>query len=104
MIFSGTAMAKRGAMVNGVRGAASIHVTDMVISALDPVTPEIAARVSTKAPTELLQVYVEGSPDLREGDMLVVNDRDYPIRSCAEWDWRGSRFLHLVVEDIKAPQ
>lgn len=23
--------------------------------------------------------------DIREGDVLVANDKEYPIRSCAEW-------------------
>lgn len=42
--------------------------------------------------------------DLKEGDILVVNGRDYPIRSCAEWAWgagRAARRLMTVTAATK---
>ena len=101
-IFDKTASTKRApTMSGGLRGAAVTHLTGLVISSLDPVTPEIALRVATNAPHELLQVFVEGSVDVKEGDILVVATKEYPIRSCAEWDWDDAKYLHLVIEDIK---
>lgn len=29
--------------------------------------------------------------DIREGDILTVGSVDYPIRSCAEWEWRPGK-------------
>jgi hypothetical protein len=35
-----------------------------------------------------------GQPlDILEGDFLVVNSREYPIRSCAEWEWGYGRAM-----------
>ncbi len=42
--------------------------------------------------------------DLKEGDILVVSGRDYPIRSCAEWAWgsgRAARRLMTVTASTK---
>lgn len=42
--------------------------------------------------------------DVKEGDILVVNGRDYPIRSCAEWAWgfgRAARRLMTVTASTK---
>jgi hypothetical protein len=101
-ILDGTASTKRATMTAGRRGAAVGHLASIVISSLDPVSAELALRVAGKAPHELLQTFVEGSPDVREGDVLVTGGKEYPIRSCAEWDWMGDKYLHLVLEDIKA--
>lgn len=101
-LFTRYASTKRAPTLSGGRrGAAATYLSNIQIGELDPVTPEIAARVATKAPEELLQVFVEGDVDVREGDVLVVGANEYPIRSCAEWGWRGSKYLHLILEDIK---
>lgn len=102
-IFTKTAQTKRAAMVNGMRGTPTTYLASVSISPLDPVSSEIAMRVAGKAPHELLQTFVEGAVDVREGDVLVVDGKEYPIRSCAEWKWHNSEYRHLVLEDIKAP-
>jgi hypothetical protein len=102
-ILTKIASTKRAPVISGGRrGAAVTHLTGIHISPLDPVTAEIALRVATKAPHELLQCFVEGAADVREGDVLVVDGQEYPIRSCADWEWRKSKYLHLVLENIKA--
>ena len=35
--------------------------------------------------------------DLREGDILVVSAVEYPIRSCAAWDWRYGRAMRRLL-------
>lgn len=44
--------------------------------------------------------------DLREGDTLVVGNKEYPIKSCAEWAWRygaGIDRLVTVAASTKRP-
>ena len=101
-IMTKTASTKRATMTNGLRGAAMPYLSGLSITPLDPVSAEIAMRVAGKAPQELLQTFVEGAVDVREGDVLVVDGKEYPIRSCAEWTWRKSEYRQLVLEDIKA--
>ena len=65
----------------------------------------------TKNPTELLQVFVPGEYDIREGDVLYnlvdndgneVDSKEYPVREAAEWELRDRTLIHLVIEDLKS--
>lgn len=96
-----TASTKRAVLVNGKKGAPATFIASLACSPLDPASAEIEQRFQVKTPYSLLQTFVKGALDIREGDLLTVSGKDYPIRSAAEWTWRGSRYLHLVIEDLK---
>jgi len=97
-----TASTKRSpALAGGKRGAPVTRLVSLRCTPLDPVDPELRQRVALNTPHELLQTFVDGALDILEGDILVVGAAEYPIRSCGEWEWCGSRFLHLVLEDLK---
>jgi len=66
-----------------------------------PVSPEVAARLPDRVPSELLQAFVPGNYDVREGDLLVYGTKEYPIRECSDWDLRNRSLKMLVVDDIK---
>lgn len=97
-----TASTKRApAIASGKRGAAATNVASLLCMPLDPVDPELRQRLALNTPHELLQTMTLET-DIREGDILVVAGKEYPVRSCAEWIWRGgTSFRHLVVEDLK---
>ncbi|MCO5182186.1 MAG: hypothetical protein M9896_19280 [Candidatus Promineofilum sp.] len=48
--------------------------------------------------------------DIREGDVLVVGDREHPIRSCGEWAWNRSqasgmrRMCSVTAVTMRSPQ
>lgn len=97
-----TASTKRlPAISGGKRGAAVTNLTGLACTPLDPVDPELRQRLGLESPVSLLQTFVHGTNDIVEGDILVVSSVDYPIRSVADWTWQGSRFQHLVVEDVR---
>ena len=53
---------------------------------------------------KLRQTFAPGDYDVREGDVLVVDEVEYPIRSVADWAWAGcGSYLQIVVEELKAP-
>ena len=87
-------------VTDGRRGVPEQHLTNIPCTPLDPVEPDLRERLGLRTPHELLQTFM-GDVDVREGDILVVNGQEYPIRSCAEWEWRGETFRHLIVEDLK---
>jgi len=98
-----TASTKRAAaIVNGKRGVATAKIASLSCTPLDPVDPELRQRLALDTPHELLQTFVTGAPDIVEGDILVYGGTDYPIRSCADWKWKGTIFVRLVVEDMKS--
>jgi hypothetical protein len=85
----------------GKRGAAVVCLDGIVITPLDPVDPETRQRLALQTPHELLQCFADGGLDVVEGDVLVVDGAEYPVRSAAEWLWRGSQYVHLIVEELK---
>lgn len=89
------------AISGGKRGEAVENLTGLKCTPLDPVDPELARKKNLNTSHELLECYVAGTPDIAEGDYLVVGGKAYPIRSCADWKWRNETFVHLIVEDLK---
>lgn len=96
-----TASTKRSPVIaSGKRGTPATQVSSLLCTPLDPVDPELRQRLALNTPHELLETFTKET-GIVEGDILVVGSNEYPIRSCAEWEWRGSYFRRLVVEDLK---
>lgn len=96
-----TASTKRSpALAGGKRGTATTNVASLRCTPLDPVDPELRQRLALNTPHELLQAFCRDE-DVLEGDILVTDTAEYPIRACAEWVWRNTRYLHLILEDLK---
>lgn len=105
-LASVTASTKRPPpMSGGKRSAPVAHLSDIACSPLDPADSETARdlafrlRRETNAPIDILQTFVDASLDIREGDVLVVDSVEYAIRRANKWTWRGSAYLHLLIEE-----
>ena len=85
----------------GKRGTPAANLSGLSLTPLDPVDPELAQRLHLDTPHELLQTFVEGDLDILEGDILVVDSVEYPIRSVAKWEWKDTYFCRLVIEELK---
>ncbi len=97
-----TASTKRSpSMASGKRGARTENIASLVCTPLDPVSAELALRIGLETPHELLQTIVDAALDIVEGDELVVSGTDYPIKAVENWDWKGSDFRLLILEDLK---
>jgi hypothetical protein len=88
-------------LVSGKRGQPATYLESIQVTPLDPVDAETRERLALNTPHELLQTFVDGDWDIAEGDVLVVAGAEYPVRSAAQWDWRGSLYVHLVIEELK---
>lgn len=86
---------------DGKRGLPATNIASLSCTPLDPVSAEVQQRLRLDTPHELLESYMDADLDVLEGDILVVGSREYPIRAVAEWSWRGSEYLHVVVEELK---
>lgn len=98
-----TAATKRApAPSSGLVGAAAVYLTGLRCTPLDPVNAEIAQRLGLDTPHEVLQTFAEGQHDIREGDILVCNDKSYPIRAVEDWRWDARTVTQrLVLEQLK---
>ncbi len=85
----------------GKTGAAETFIQSLKCTPLDPVSPELKHRLEIKTAYELLQTYVDNGIDIREGDVLVVNTKRYPVRAVADWEFMGSPYRVLILEDLK---
>lgn len=87
---------------SGNRGKQEGELATFSCFPLDPVDPELRAQYQTGRVTRVLQTYVQGGLDIEAGDRLVVDSKEYPIRSVAPWKWEpdGENFLHLVVVEV----
>jgi hypothetical protein len=96
-----TASTKRApALSAGKRGTPVLQVGALTCTPLDPVDPELRQRLALNTPHELLQTFT-AETEIQEGDLLVVGSKEFPIRSVAEWEWRGTTFARLILEDLK---
>ncbi|MFZ6029955.1 MAG: hypothetical protein ACOYYS_19755 [Chloroflexota bacterium] len=97
------ASTKRSPIVNGQRSepTAAAGLQDLLVTPLMPASDGTLRRMALETPTRLLEAYTE-QHDVRDGDVLVVGNREYPIKAVFTWDWHGEETLHLVVEDLRS--
>ena len=98
--LSETASTKRDTLAGG-KFTPAVNLAVVSITSPYPADPELRQRLELDTPHELLEVFT-ASVDIREGDILTYAGVDYPIRSCANWPAGDSRFLRLIVEDLKS--
>lgn len=92
---------------DGMRGEPATNIASLMCTPLDPADSQRARdlafrlRQELDSPFEILQTFVDASLDIVEGDVLVVALKEYPIRGVDPWAWRGSTYLHLLLESSK---
>lgn len=99
-----TASTKRvGAIVNGLTPAAVENIASLKCTPLDPVDPNVSQGVEGLSFREILQTFVQGGLDIKEGDLLVVGSTEYPIRAVGDWYWgpTNADYVRLLLEDQK---
>lgn len=97
-----TASTKRSAgIVSGKESGYTTEIAALKCLPLDPVDPNVSLGVAGLAFHELLQTAIDGGLDIVEGDLLVVATVEYPIRAVADWNWKGTNYVTLLLEDQK---
>lgn len=96
---------KPPASEDGQRGGVGNGLSGLKCLPLQGVQPEVAMMYAA-AMGMVFWTAVQGSPDIEAGDVLVVGDKEYPIRS-AEKVFSGDdgeySLVSLFVEEIKTP-
>lgn len=99
-----TANTKRSPRISGgKRGAMTTFLIGFRCWPLDSVQDQITMREAIGTPHEILETFVDGTLDIAEGDVLVVGEDEYPIRSVKEWQGviGFGHYRHLFLEDLK---
>jgi len=102
-LASVTASTKRsgGTDADGLEIGYEENIASLSCLPLDPIDPEIAQGVEGLSFREILQTATQGDLDIKENDILVVGSDEYPIRAVAEWEWKGSEYKVLTLENRK---
>ena len=99
-----TATTKRDpAAASGIIGAKVENLTGVAIFLLAPLDQQVRQLLGLTAVVgELWQTFTRET-DIREGDVLVVSETEYPVRAVGNWPWRPSRGdrVVVVVEETK---
>ncbi len=103
-----TASTKRPPKTGGrKRGEPVLYLVDFPITPLVQPSQETARdsvfrlREATDAAMEYLETTTHASRDFEEGDILIVNNREYPIRDVLDSSMHGVTRVRLLVEDVK---
>jgi hypothetical protein len=88
---------RKPAAVDGKSSGPVTYLTGLLITPLMPVTPEIVQMYRLHSPRDSYRAYIEGNPDIVEGDILVIGGTEYQIPGVA--DWTG--FSELIVQKVK---
>ena len=94
-----TASTKRETISNGL-SSLETNIASMNIYPLMPLDATLQNYAGLDW-RETFQTFVDGDEDVLEGDVLVVDDVEYPIRAVEEWPWQGSYRKRLLVEQVK---
>lgn len=86
----------------GRRKEASLHLSGLKCTPLDPVDEEIRSEAELSKPFQALQTFLEGDLDIREKDVLVVDGAEYVVRAAGAWRWDGrTKIVRLIIEDAR---
>lgn len=98
---------KRAEVSAGRRTGAVEYLTDLKCSPLDPADParrgELRGEHKVDAFKSILETFVKGTPDIKRGDILIVNNVDYPVSGAAVWYENGPQkaYVYLLIEDTR---
>jgi len=93
-----TAGTKRGNMTTGFQN----NLVGLKCFPLAPVDAETRKRLELNTPHVVYETFLQDGPDIKKGDLLVINTVEYPIRAVAPWPFFGEPRLHIVIEDLRS--
>jgi len=102
------ASTKRMSTVNGTSGLAGTsgtYLASLYVTLPVPLSTPVSARNDVtmvspilENPFELLQSFAEGNPDVRKGDILIVNGIEHPIAFVEDWSFQGDMRIRMMLE------
>lgn len=105
LVASVDASTKReAAIASGKAGSPATNIASLKCTPLYPVAnaSEWRETLGLKTLVNLLQTFVQGDLDIIAGDVLVIDDKEYPVRFVNAYDFaRMDVRRQLILEDLK---
>lgn len=64
------------------------YLTGLFIEPLTQLTPDVVTQMGLDALIKHYATATDGANDVRDGDILTVAGRDYPVMNVTTWPWR----------------
>lgn len=99
-----TASTKRRPKVSaGLSGAPVIHLGNIRCTPLNNASGGDELRITYKIETLniLLDTMVDDDEDIVQGDIMVMDDVEYPVRLVLRKHFRGETYRRVIVEDLR---
>jgi hypothetical protein len=79
------------------------NLTGLKCTPLAPVSAETRTRLVLDTPTALWEAHLQGNPDIKAGDRLVIGSTKYPVKVKEPYTWlpTGDIRMRLIVEELK---
>lgn len=93
---------RAGAVVSGKAGPLEMHLDAIDCTPLMPLSAEAALRAGIETPSGRSVLYVDGTYDIRNGDVAEFDGKQLPIVACSRLpDRRGGDMLELIVQVVR---
>ena len=87
----------------GLTSGYATNLVELKCTPLTPVNAETINRLSLKTPHTVSETFFQGNPDIKKGDLLVVDSVEYPIKAVEQWPWQMTDTrLRVIVEDLRS--
>lgn len=79
------------------------YLSSLQCTPLAPVDAETRQRLEINTPHITWETSLQGSPDIKKGDKLIIAGVEYPIYHVEKWPWlpNGDTRLRIIVEDLR---
>lgn len=68
---------------------------------LDALGDAARAMLALDTSNNVLETYVDGSPDIKNKDVFVVSGVSYGVIRVTNRDWETSNTVHILLEDLR---
>ncbi len=91
---------------NSIRSAPTLYLRQIACTPIDPVSAEVVQSLGLDEAMEVLQTFVEGNKDIKEGDLFLplsgkYEDMELRVEKAGEWTWRNTVYTHLILNESK---
>lgn len=67
-----------------------------------PVDAETRKRLDLNTPHMVFETHFQDNPDIKKGDLLVIDAVEYPVKSVEPWPFSGDTRLRVYFEDLRS--
>ena len=77
------------------------YLTNLKCIPRAPVDTTTRQRPDLQTPHMLFETFFQDDPDIKKGDLLVIDSVEYPVKNVEPWPWGTDTRLRVFFEDLR---